>query len=194
MEQKIKINEEDVKRLKSIYKGMKHRCYDKRSYGYKWYGAKGIGVCEIWKKDFWHFYYWAITHGYNNTLTLDRLDNNKDYSPFNCRWVSVLEQHKNMSSTKLYTYKEKTQTLREWCDEYNIDIELVRNRLSYGWSFDRALQKTKRATTRGQYIVNGKINTLTRWCQIYGTSYKLVYNRLQQGWGLEKALTTPKKR
>ena len=190
----IKTTEEDEKRIKRIYNGMLDRCYNCKSYGYKWYGAKGIKVCDIWKRDYWYFYFWALEHGYESKLTLDRIDNKKDYSPFNCRWISYKEQHKNMSNTKYYTINGDTKTMREWCDIYGIDISVVHNRLKYGWSLEKALERKTRINRQGTYELNGKKQTLTAWCREYKIDYKLVYDRLGYGWDLGTALTTPKKK
>lgn len=87
-------------RISSIYQGMIYRCYNPKSYGYKWYGAKGIKVCDEWKENYCEFYLWAIDNGYQDDLTIDRIDNTKGYCPENCRWVTTEEQHRNMSTTK----------------------------------------------------------------------------------------------
>lgn len=84
-------NPKDRKRLKSIYKGMKTRCFNPNSKSYKNYGGKGITVCNEWSEDFNVFYRWALDNGYKEGLTIDRIDSNKDYCPDNCRWISKSE-------------------------------------------------------------------------------------------------------
>lgn len=185
------IKDEDVKRLKSIWCGMKSRCYDKKSHGYKWYGAKGIEMCEIWKKDFWHFFFWAIEHGYKNELTIDRIDSKKGYTPMNCRWADWETQANNKESVKKYKIKGEIHTLREWCNIYNISIHLVRNRLKYGWSLEKSLEKNKRKLARGNYLYEGKQYELVELCKKLNKKYRLVYARLQAGWNLDEALNTP---
>ena len=78
---------------------MKARCYKENSFGYKYYGARGIAVCDEWKDDFSCFELWANSNEYSSVLTLDKIDNDKDYSPSNCRWVTMKEQSINK---KLY--------------------------------------------------------------------------------------------
>lgn len=82
-------------RLYRIWKKMKSRCHNPNDPDYKAYGAKGIFVCESWRTDFQVFYEWAMSHGYTDDLSIDRIDNDKGYSPDNCRWATALEQMHN---------------------------------------------------------------------------------------------------
>lgn len=78
-------------RLYSIYTNMKTRCYNKNNSHYQYYGKRGIVICDEWLNDFKAFYDWALSHGYKDNLTIDRIDVNGNYEPSNCRWVT---QHK----------------------------------------------------------------------------------------------------
>lgn len=82
-------------RLYRILTGMKSRCYNPQSHKYPLYGARGITVCDEWKNSFQAFYEWAIANGYSDDLSIDRIDNDRGYSPNNCRWSTVTEQNRN---------------------------------------------------------------------------------------------------
>ena len=78
-------------RLYQIWSGMKQRCFNPRATKYELYGGRGITVCEEWKNDFKSFYDWAVSHGYQDNLTIDRIDSDGNYEPFNCQWITLRE-------------------------------------------------------------------------------------------------------
>lgn len=119
---------------------MKDRCYNKNNHAYKDYGLRGITICKEWLEDFEEFYKWAISNGYSDTLTIDRIDNDKGYLPDNCRWVTRNKQCINTRYNKFIEYKGKIQTLKEWTDELNIPYHRTWKRLNRGWTFERAIK------------------------------------------------------
>lgn len=128
-------------RLYNIWYNMKRRCYNKNAKDYKNYGNKGIKVCKEWEEEFMVFYEWALNNGYDKKLTLDRIDNNKNYCPENCRWITIKEQHRNYSQNRNYTINGETKCVTEWCELYNIKFTTVINRLNKGMNIIEALTK-----------------------------------------------------
>ena len=82
-------------RIYRIWKNMKKRCYNQNNKDFKYYGARGIKVCDPWRNNFGEFHRWAIKNGYNDNLSLDRIDNDGNYEPENCRWTTMKEQAKH---------------------------------------------------------------------------------------------------
>lgn len=127
-------------RLYDIWRDMRLRCYDKRNISYNRYGGRGITICDEWKNDVKSFYDWAMANGYKDSLTIDRIDNDGNYCPENCRWVTVKEQASNRRSNILVTHNGKTQTMKEWAHEVGIHYKAVWARMQkLGWSSERAL-------------------------------------------------------
>ena len=121
-------------RLYRIYYNMKTRCNNQNNEHYNNWCKRGITVCDEWSKDFMTFHDWAISHGYSDNLTIDRIDNNKGYSPDNCRWVTNLEQQNNTRKNVYLTYNGKTQTIAQWSRELNVRPETIWKRHHKGWS------------------------------------------------------------
>lgn len=125
-------------RLYRIYKHMICRCTNKNDLRYDRYGGRGISVCAEWSK-FEPFCEWAISHGYNDSLSIDRIDIDGNYCPENCRWATVTEQANNKSNNQLYTYDSRTMTIGQWASEYDIPYKRLWKRLHNGWDIERAL-------------------------------------------------------
>ena len=92
-------------RLYTIWCKVKQRCYNKSHTAYKNYCGRGISICDEWLQEntgFMNFYNWAVSNGYSCNLTLDRIDNNKNYCPSNCRWATAKEQSNNKRTTIIF--------------------------------------------------------------------------------------------
>lgn len=139
--QKKATHKESNTKLYRIWQAMKRRCYNANTKDYKLYGSRGIAVCDEWFNSFEAFEKWAIVNGYDDTLTIDRIDVNGNYEPSNCRWATPKEQANNKRNNHLLTYNNKTQTLQQWADEMNIKRSTILTRLNRGWSIERALTK-----------------------------------------------------
>lgn len=116
-------------KLYNSWSAMKHRCLYPSDTHYNYYGGRGITICEDWL-DYEKFKEWAIKNGWQNDLTIDRIDYDKNYEPSNCRWVDMKTQHNNTSSNKFLTYKGKTQSLALWCEELNLSYGRIKARLN----------------------------------------------------------------
>lgn len=123
-------------RLYHIWRDMKTRCYNKNHIHYDRYGGRGITVCDDWLSSFIKFKIWALSNGYNDTLTVDRIDNNKGYSPENCHCVTWKEQQRNRKSNFLINGK----SLVELVEKSGLPYMTVWRRIKiYGWSVEQAL-------------------------------------------------------
>lgn len=141
-------------RLNKTFRDMKARCYNPKNKEYKNYGARGITVCDEWlnaervpekdnaTKGYLLFKEWALSNGYADNLTIDRIDVNKGYSPDNCRWVDVKTQMNNRRCNHYITYKGRTQTLMQWCEELNLNYDRTKARLNIlHWTVEKAFTK-----------------------------------------------------
>jgi hypothetical protein len=127
-------------RLYETFVNMKTRCYNSNNSRYKLYGGRGIKICDEWLKDFNTFYEWAIDHGYNDTLTIDRIDPDGDYEPSNCRWVTWQTQQNNRRNNHRISFNGQNHTLAEWSRITGINYGTLVARISRrGWSVERAL-------------------------------------------------------
>lgn len=104
---------------------MRNRCENKHDARYDRYGGRGISVCEDWKNDFVKFYNWAMENGYSEDLTIDRIDNDGNYCPENCRWATKEQQARNRSTNINITIGNATKTLTEWCDIFELNYSAV---------------------------------------------------------------------
>lgn len=125
-------------RLYHIWNGMKQRCSNPKVISYKYYGAKGVSVCPEWE-DFIGFYEWAMANGYEEHLTIDRIDPNSNYEPSNCRWATMKEQLNNTSYNRLYSYNGETHNLMQWSEITGIHPNMLYKRLLRGWHIEKAL-------------------------------------------------------
>ena len=124
-------------RLHRVWAGMLNRTRNPNASNYKYYGGRGICVCEDWL-DYASFEEWALASGYNESseygkCTLDRIDDNGNYSPENCRWVDQFVQANNQRSNKNIAIGEEIHTMKEWSQINNLSYTAVRARIRRGW-------------------------------------------------------------
>lgn len=120
----------------ALWSHMKDRCLNENNTRYKSYGGRGITVCERWM-DFQNFL--SDMGERPEGMTLDRIDNDKGYSPDNCRWATNKQQQRNKTNNKLITYKGETKTLADWADDLGLDYYRVLQRMFNGWEFEDAI-------------------------------------------------------
>lgn len=126
-------------RLHVIWDGMKKRCNCLTDKHYKWYGARGIKVCNEWSNSFQTFKTWALENGYEPSLEIDRIDNDGNYEPSNCRWVTRQQQMYNTRRNRMITYNGETKCMSEWGKAMNLSPDLIYDRLKRGWSIEKTL-------------------------------------------------------
>lgn len=129
--------------LYQIWCAMKQRCYNPNNKRYDSYGGRGITICDEWLNDYPAFRKWAIENGYedNGKLSIDRIDNDGNYEPNNCRWADIITQANNRSSNIVIEYNGKTQTLRQWSEETGISMDALYSRYRAGKTTEEIFKK-----------------------------------------------------
>ena len=125
--------------LYKVWVDMRNRCYYENDISYHRYGGRGIIMCEEWRTSFIPFYEWSVKNGYQHGLQLDRINNNGNYEPSNCRWVDCVTQNNNRGNNRLLTYNNETKTAMEWSRLTGIKRSTIVERLKRGWSIEEAL-------------------------------------------------------
>lgn len=126
-------------RIYNIWLNMKSRCKNPNNIEYPLYGGRGIDVCDEWM-EFKKFYDWAMSVGYKENLSIDRINPNKGYNPENCRWATNEQQQNNKRNNHIIEFNGTSKTIAEWAKEKNIAYDTLWARIQvYGWSIERAL-------------------------------------------------------
>lgn len=126
-------------KLAKVWDGIKERCYNPNNKSYKNYGGRGIKMSSEWKYNFIAFYKWAIENGYKDGLTIDRINVNGHYEPFNCRWITQKKQMNNTRVNVYITYNNETHTMQEWSEMTNISYSTLRGRYRRKWDIEKML-------------------------------------------------------
>lgn len=130
-------------RLYRIWADMIQRCKNSKSRLWKYYGGRGITVYEDWG-NFEPFRNWALANGYQDDLTIDRIDVNGNYEPSNCRWANKKEQTRNRRISRVINGR----TIAEWAELTGIDYYTFRMRLKKGWTFEKAINTPVKKYTK----------------------------------------------
>ena len=176
------------------WRNMKRRCYLKTAKYYKNYGGRGIRVCDEWRDNYGSFLEWALANGWQEKLQLDRIDNDGNYEPNNCRWIPQRKNLLNRRTNYYITYKGKKQTVTEWSKELGINVRTLTKRLRV-WDVEKAFTTPvdtahKRPLHRHEIEFRGETKSITEWAKDIGVAPMTLHKRIER-WGIERALTTP---
>ncbi len=128
-------------RLYRIWRGILARTsYDSQTC-YKNYGGRGITMCDEWRDNFISFRNWALSNGYADDLSIDRLDNDGDYTPSNCKWSTRKEQNNNQRSNLVLSFDGKTHTASQWAELMGITKSCIYKRIRRGYSVEAILKE-----------------------------------------------------
>lgn len=172
------------KRLRAIWKGIKSRCFNKNRKNFMDYGGRGITLCKEWREDFKAFYEWSIANGYSDELSLDRIDNDGDYEPSNCRWATPKEQSNNTRRNHLITAYGKTLTMKQWSEETGVSYNTMKTRLRKGKTGEDVVRPVNKRTITAR----GETHTIREWAQITGVPYNTIKTRVRDGKKGEEAI------
>lgn len=130
-------------KIYKTYRAMLDRCSNSKNSRYKDYGGRGIEVCSDWKikrKGFLNFYNWAMSNGYNENLSLERINTDGNYEPLNCTWETLLQQNRNKRNTVWVDYNGEKITLGQLSEITGIYRNLLYSRIvTNKWSVEEAL-------------------------------------------------------
>lgn len=131
-------------RLYRIWRNMRGRCQYEKNDNYKSYGDRGIRVCDEWNNSFESFRDWALSNGYADELTLDRIESNGNYEPSNCRWITIKKQQNNKRSNQIFTVDGVTRTIKEWSEISGIGMHALYKRVKNGCTEVEFLKPSQR--------------------------------------------------
>ena len=175
-------------RLNHIWANMRTRCNCKTNKDYPDYGGRGIKVCKEWD-EFINFHEWAMKNGYEDNLSLDRIDVNGNYEPDNCRWITMAEQQSNRRNNVFVEYKGEKHTLTEWSRITGISRSGLSYRLSIGRPLDEVFKKGKiRVMYNGGHVVNGVRMSTAEICEKYGINRNTFSTRRSRGWSVDEII------
>lgn len=155
----------DNKRIARIFNHMVDRCYNVNNKDYHWYGEKGIGICQAWLDSPLLFEKWALENGYQDQLTIDRIDADKDYYPDNCQWVTLEVNARKAGKVNWITVKDKTLTGKQWSKKLGIGINTI-NRIVRNYGLDKAIELIEAMLKYPHKISERKSNQ--NWFDVYG--------------------------
>lgn len=189
-------------RLFHVWVSMRGRCNNPKNTAYKNYGGRGIKVCKEWQDDFMNFYNWAIKNGYDENAeyskcTLERLNVNGDYEPFNCTFKSAKEQANNRRSNILIEYKGEQHTLLEWCEILGLEYRTILRRYHvFIKNPTKDIKTLDDVFSNENYKKNEQIRitydnktlTISEWSKLLNIRAKTMWDRYNKGMCAEDIL------
>lgn len=121
----------------SVWQNMKNRCNNENYHRFDRYGGRGIKVCKRWEESFLEFH--TDMGERPEGFTIERMDNDGDYEPGNCKWADNKEQCRNRSSNRIITFNGKTMCVADWAEEKRMNLSTIHSRIRMGWSIERTL-------------------------------------------------------
>lgn len=159
---------------------IRRRCYDRKFISYPEYGAKGITVCDEWLCDYVKFQEWALSNGWNPSLTIDRIDSKKGYSPDNCRWATPLDQSRNRGYRKLATFDGVTKNVSDWADERGMNRSAVYARIKNGRTPEDALSTPIVDNRHPDVTIDGVSMSIYAWAKKVGVGRSWMYCQMSR--------------
>ena len=191
MEQVIRRKNGEKTRLYQSWLNMKRRCFNHNCPKFKNHGGRGITVCNDWVSDFVKFHDWAISHGYEDNLTLDRKNNDGNYEPDNCTWSTSYQQNINRRNTRHITFSGETKSLSEWSRITGIKPSVLSLRLfTHRWSVERSLSQPVKQKVFWKIKYLGEITSLNEWATETGANYTKLRKILTNELNTRKSITS----
>lgn len=167
---------------------MIQRCINPNHPQYHHYGGRGISVCDSW----------LDAEGFLSDMgrrpspkhSLDRIDNDGDYTPENCRWATQSQQMNNTRANHTLTHNDQTKTITEWAKDIGIEPNTLEYRIIRGWSVDRALTAAPQKKTKRLITYKGETKTPAEWAKVLGISKKTIFTRIYRGWSDKEIIET----
>lgn len=179
-------------KLYAVWLNMRNRCYNENVRAYARYGARGITVCDEWKDEFIPFMRWALSHGWNESLQIDRIDNNGQYCPDNCRFVTRSENVRNREVSEKITFNGETHHIVEWAKILGVSVTALHNRRVRGWSKDKIFTvPVKKAEEERLITYKGETMNMQQWDKRFNLPRGTVRNRTRLGWRFEDIVSRP---
>lgn len=178
------------------WKHMISRCENPHEKEYAHYGGRGITVCTRWRESFQAFY--DDMGDPPPGMQIERKDNDQGYSPENCCWATPQQQQRNRRLTKFYTFNNEMRSLPEWSEITGLAVNLLYDRVAWGWSIEEALTIPVRPARvdypEGMLLTyDGITQTIKAWEESTGFNASTLIKRLRKGWDVEQVLTAPRR-